>query len=137
MGQYHIAVNIDKRQYIDPYRFGDGGKLLDFGPAGHGMMLGLCALLARDDGGGGGDFLAHNPLVGSWAGDRILIVGDYGRPGRDVTPEDIKAYQDQEHVSETPDLYEAACALFENVSDSIYAILCDYDNLKKHMRDPI
>lgn len=81
MGQYHKIVNIDKREYLHPHHFGDGLKLMEFGMSGDGgTMTGLAILLGIANKGGargGGDFHCDDPLVGSWGGDRIAIVGDY------------------------------------------------------------
>ena len=79
MGQYFKVANLDKKQVIDPHEFGDGLKLMEFGCSGHGTMTGLTLLLRQSTGSGGGDFHAveAHPVVGSWAGDRISIVGDY------------------------------------------------------------
>jgi hypothetical protein len=83
MGQYHIAVNLTKGQYIRPATFGDGIKLAEFARNGDGMMTGLALLLACDNGRGEGDFPPH-PIIGHWSGDRIVIAGDYGVDGKDL-----------------------------------------------------
>lgn len=57
MGQYHYAVNLDKRQYINPHGLGDGLKLWE--QAGHslgGVPTALVVLLSCSNGRGGGDF---------------------------------------------------------------------------------
>lgn len=83
MGQYFYVVNMDKRQYLHPHCFDDGLKLMEFGLSGCGTMAGLALLLRRSSEGGGGDFdpgdnSSHAvEIVGSWAGDRIVVVGDY------------------------------------------------------------
>ena len=77
MGQYYLIINKTKKQYLNPHRFGDGLKLLEFGPSGRGTMYALALLLRQSDEGGGGDYPGENPVVGSWAGDEIAIVGDY------------------------------------------------------------
>ncbi len=100
MGQYHVVVNSDKRQLMVPTRLGDGLKLLEFGDGGA-TLTALAILLAKDNGRGLGDLhvampdtplenwekneynlkrvrTPHAHLVGSWAGDRITIAGDYG-----------------------------------------------------------
>jgi hypothetical protein len=85
MGQYHLIANLDKKQYLHPHRFGDGLKLMEFGCSSPGTMTALAVLLApqsAEGGRGGGDF--HHDvegIVGSWAGDRIAIVGDYAEEG--------------------------------------------------------
>jgi hypothetical protein len=44
-------------------------------------MAGLAILLANSNGRGGGDLRSDNPIIGSWAGDRIVIAGDYAEIG--------------------------------------------------------
>lgn len=77
MGQYFIVVNLDKKEYLHPHDFGDGLKLLEFGYSAMGTMTALALLLRQSSEGAGGDYQGDNPLVGSWAGDKITIVGDY------------------------------------------------------------
>ena len=84
MGQYHRTFNLDKREQLYPHAFGDGLKLMEFGGSSQGLMTGLAILLASSCKGGargGGDVHSSDPLVGSWAGDRIAIVGDYSEDG--------------------------------------------------------
>ena len=80
MGQYHVIVNETKKQFLHPHKLGDGLKLLEFGCSRDGTMTALALLLSVHNGRGGGDFSGKDPreLVGSWAGDSIAIVGDYG-----------------------------------------------------------
>lgn len=89
MGQYHFICNLDREEYLDPHRFGDGLKLFEFGSSAGGTLTGLAVLLSEQNGRGGGDLAprtdadperaAHlmNKYVGRWAGDRIAIIGDY------------------------------------------------------------
>ncbi|MDE3179725.1 MAG: hypothetical protein KGM47_08700 [Acidobacteriota bacterium] len=100
MGQYHLIVNTDKKQFLTPTRLGDGLKLMEFGDGGA-TLTALAILLAQDNGRGLGDLhvampdaplehwekdeynlkrvrTPHAHLVGSWAGERIIIAGDYG-----------------------------------------------------------
>lgn len=81
MGQYFYVVNLDKKQYLHPHRFEDGLKAVELA-SGDNTMRALAMLLTKSDGGGGGDF-APDPtgIIGSWAGDRIWIVGDYDSSG--------------------------------------------------------
>ena len=55
MGQYHLILNLDRQQFLEPHAFGDGAKLMEFGTESQGMMTALAILLARDNGLGGGD----------------------------------------------------------------------------------
>lgn len=79
MGQYFLVVNKTKKEYLYPHIFDDGLKLLEFGCSSDGTMTALALLLRQSSEGGGGDFDEPEkfPIVGSWAGDSITIVGDY------------------------------------------------------------
>ena len=84
MGQYHLPVNLDKREYIYPHKFGSGLKMLEWGSGGA-TTVGLTVLLACSHSRGGGDLNADadllNNIGGRWAGDRIIVLGDYSEPG--------------------------------------------------------
>lgn len=77
MGQYYKVANLDKKEILHPHKFGDGLKLLEFGDSSGGTMTALAVLLSVGNGRGGGDLRSSNPIIGSWAGDRIAIIGDY------------------------------------------------------------
>ena len=64
MGQYYSIVNIDKKEFICPHKFGDGIKLKEFGCSGCGAMTGLAILLADGNGRGGGSVCSDNPIIG-------------------------------------------------------------------------
>jgi hypothetical protein len=81
MGQYYYVVNLDKKEYIHPHKMGDGLKLLEFACSTGGTMTALAILLAEGNGKGGGDLRGDHPVIGSWAGDRIVIAGDYADKG--------------------------------------------------------
>jgi hypothetical protein len=87
MGQYYKIANLDKREYIEPYPFGDGVKLMEFSMNSGGMLTALAVLLASSNGNSGGDLHLDvkskwRDVPGRWAGDRIVIAGDYDdRPG--------------------------------------------------------
>lgn len=82
MGQYYKIVNVKKRQYLNPLMFNDGMKLMEFGMSARGTLTALAVLLADGNGRGGGDLNSANPIVGSWAGDPIVIAGDYADDGK-------------------------------------------------------
>lgn len=62
MGQYYKAVNIDKKEYIEPWEFENGAKLMEHSWVGNTFVDSVGMLLV--DG-------------GRWAGDRIVWAGDY------------------------------------------------------------
>jgi hypothetical protein len=130
MGQYHLVINLDKKQYLHPCRLGDGQKLLEFADGGA-TVIALALLLAQDNGRGIGDLhvappdaplerwerngfervrTPHAHLVGSWARDRIVIAGDYG----DKLPESEET------------LHTLALRTFEDVSAPLRELIaCD------------
>lgn len=82
MGQYYVIANKTKREFIDPHFFGNGVKLMEFGVDGRSTMTGLAVLLASSNGLGGGDLhlsagTKFDHIPGRWAGDSIVIAGDY------------------------------------------------------------
>lgn len=112
MGQYYKIVNIKKKQYITPHTFGDGSKLMEFSMSANGVLAGLAILLADGNGRGGGDLHSENDIVGSWAGDNIVVAGDYADTGKFVKePEQ--------------NLYEVASSEGEDVSIKVLDALFD------------
>lgn len=80
MGQYWKPVNLDKRETFSPHRLGDGMKLTEQAGSACGVAGALVLLLAPlpEKRGGGDPFVGeHDPFIGRWAGDRIVMVGDY------------------------------------------------------------
>jgi hypothetical protein len=134
MGQYYIICNIDKKEYLHPHKFGDGLKLMEFGASADGTMLGLAVLLADGNGRGGGDLHSENLMIGSWAGDRIVIAGDYADPKYTPTPkilpkEDIQDYcadpEDIKNLEQNFNLYDYAHAYYEDISDKVIDAIID------------
>lgn len=121
MGQYYLICNLDKRQYLCPHSFGDGAKLMEFGGSGSGTMLGLAVLLSSGNGRGGGDLSATDSLIGSWAGDRIVIVGDYDDTGKFMNPVQIT------EGGKNTNLYGYAGKYFEDISYKVIAVLARDD----------
>jgi hypothetical protein len=112
MGQYYRIVNIKKKQYITPSTFGDGLKLMEFSMSASGVLAGLAILLADGNGRGGGDLHSENDIVGSWAGDNIVIAGDYADEGKFVKEVD-------------KNLYSVATMEGEDISIKVLDALCD------------
>lgn len=85
MGQYHVIVNLDKKEVVYPHALGCGLKLWEQIANHPSTGEALIILLACSNGRGGGDF-ADDPMIGRWAGDRIAVVGDYAED-TDLAPE--------------------------------------------------
>jgi len=134
MGQYHIPVNLTKREYINPHQLGDGLKALEqaFNEGVGSTTSALHVLLmGAYEKRGGGDYNSginyrYDPaagnsvrevselkdvaemVIGRWGGDNIVIAGDYAQPG------DIKHEFPIEHAfslcTEDPSYIEKALA---------------------------
>jgi hypothetical protein len=70
MGQYHAVYNVDKKEFIHAHRIDNGSN-----------------------GRGGGDAKDHS-LIGSWAGDRIVVQGDCAKPSDQGFIADSEQYSD-------------------------------------------
>ena len=80
MGQYWKPVNLTKREFISPHKLNTGLKLLEQCGSGQ-MASALVILLAvMPERRGGGDF-QNNPFIGRWAGDQVVLAGDYSSNG--------------------------------------------------------
>ena len=93
MGQYHKVYNVDKGELINAHGINNGLKLVE--QIGHDMSTStaLFLLLANSNGRGGGDVEEHE-LIGAWAGDRIVIQGDYAEEGDRGYIKDVEGYTD-------------------------------------------
>ena len=81
MGQYHLTVNLDKKEFLMPHKLGVGLMLREQMQSANSTPDALFMLLACSNGRGGGDLLDNeNHLIGRWAGDRLAVVGDYSEP---------------------------------------------------------
>jgi hypothetical protein len=148
MGQYYLVCNLDKQQYLHPHRFDDGLKLLEFGNATCGTMMGLAVLLADGNGRGGGDLRSNHPFVGSWAGDRIVVAGDYADTGRwlqgpeldryqEACPEELRYWHENGYDGTTKpypiNLYRYAGTFYADISDQVLLALADDEFLREEL----
>lgn len=126
MGQYHKPVNLDKKQYINPHKLGNGLKMLEFGQGGL-TVTALTVLLACSHNRGGGDLHTENPIAGSWAGDRIAIIGDYTEDG-DIPGINAKDIADR--IWGDTDEYT-------DISDEILEALLDDSYIKEDIKEQL
>lgn len=95
-----------------PHSFGSGAKLMEFSSDAMSIMQGLAILLADGNNGKSrGPLNSKNPIVGSWAGDQIVVAGDYADEGKFVD-------------DPTKTLYEIA-ETYEDISFKVIEALCD------------
>ena len=122
MGQYYKVVNTTKGQTLTPHAFGSGAKLMEFSSDGQSVMQALAILLADGNGRGGGDLRSENSLIGSWAGDNIVVAGDYADEGKFVPVKNRKE-----------NLYSYASENFTDISFEVIEALCDDAWYKQQM----
>jgi hypothetical protein len=141
VGQYHIPINLTKKEFIHPHRLGNGLKLWEQGASQFGVSQAIHALLAVSNGRGSGDYHDDPEFVGRWGGDRIAIVGDYAEPGdlpaedraeciyraREITEGDaLKYYPTEEEREERLGPYKPGD--WKDISDLAVRFLCaEYD----------
>jgi hypothetical protein len=141
VGQYYKVINVTKRQYLHPHKFGAGLKLMEFSGQRDSIGQALILLTCNGNNRGGGDLRTDDPLIGSWAGDQIVVAGDYGDEWKWI-PEDLKGKEyeyEQEVIRKfgfkedgiTPsdeNLYHAASLFFEDISDKIIEVVAKADS---------
>ena len=78
MGQYYTPADLTKGEYLDPEYLGDGPKLyskaLQLQPGG--VASALVLLLAHRDGLPPASVAEAGEIVGRWAGDEVILLGD-------------------------------------------------------------
>ena len=80
MGQYHQPYNVTKKQTFNASQMISGHKLMEQIGFEKSIADAVYLLLSNSNGRGGGDAKPH-PLIGTWAGDVIVVQGDYAEPG--------------------------------------------------------
>ena len=93
MGQYFLIVNLDKKEFIHPHKLGSGLKLWEICASNACRVLPF--LLRKSNETGGGDIQKEYKNAGRWAGDRIVVVGDYDESG--LYDKALKEFKDISH----------------------------------------
>ena len=129
MGQYYKIVNLDRKEYLKPWTFGSGAKLMEICINAHGALVALALLLAHGNGEGLGDVRLKEEddpvadLIGSWKGDRIVITGDYAQAGEleDKLPKQLRKDLLNKHVADFS-LYDQ-CDDFKDISEDMKRLI--------------
>ena len=76
MGQYWKPVNLTKREFINPHKLNTGLKMVEqaFSADIAAAMVILLSVMPKRRGGGD---MQENPFIGRWAGDMVVLAGDY------------------------------------------------------------
>ena len=114
MGQYHKVVNIDAKEFVNPYEVGLLGKHHEqIGFTGSMSDIIYLLLIAQGDmprGSGDASTPRRDSIIGRWCGDRVVVVGDYY-----TDPEDDPLYKDLYNVDEDKE--------YTNVSEEVRHML--------------
>jgi len=82
MGQYFIAVNKTKKEFVTAWEIGGGAKLWEWCTNPDAGMFPYLLRRSNDSGGGDVHYNVPNPqYAGRWAGDEVYLVGDYDSSG--------------------------------------------------------
>lgn len=76
MGESYVIANLDRKEFINPFHLGDGGKLREFVLRDHGPTNVAIALLLAKPSKLSTRGVASR-FVGAWYGNRIAFVGLY------------------------------------------------------------
>jgi hypothetical protein len=87
MGQYHKLINLDKKEQVEPYSLGLGAKQYEQTGENGSLSDALYLLVMTSPARGGGDWESFPELSGRWAGDRVVVLGDY------TSDEDLPGYE--------------------------------------------
>lgn len=98
MGQYHKIINYTKKECLNPNKFMDGLKAMEFGTSGLGAMTALSYLLVYPEQRGGGDY-TDGLFKGRWKGDNIGIIGDYAEKDDNLIYDDEWYYRNCKDIS--------------------------------------
>ena len=87
MGQYHKLVNLDRKEQVQPYNLGLGAKQYEQTGDNGSLSDALYLLVMTSPARGGGDWENFDGLSGRWAGDCVVVLGDY------TEDEDLPGYE--------------------------------------------
>lgn len=81
MGQYFKLVNEDKKEVISPWEVGGGAKFFEWLYNNKARVLVWLLRKSNEVGGGDIDDRTRYETLGRWAGDRVVLIGDYDESG--------------------------------------------------------
>jgi hypothetical protein len=114
MGQYHKVINLDKQEVVEPYGLGLGAKQYEQTGCEASLADAIYLLVMTSPASGGGDWPLTD-VSGRWAGDRVIVLGDY--TSKEALPEADKAdklYSESSTWEDiTPKVREAFSKVFE------------------------
>jgi hypothetical protein len=125
MGQYHLLVNSDKKEYVNPRDLGFGAKQLEHVGFIGDLPLAQYWLTTCSRGRGFGDFVItelNEHVLGRWTGDRVFILGDYTEIGDVPKVRSAHTFWKKIHAKESE---------WTNISSIVLVALENDSNLKE------
>ena len=117
MKQWYMVVNFTKKEYIDPNKHGSTRGLWAQVSQKYGTGSALLLLLACSNERGDGDLKDHptEKVVGRWAGDIVIVVGDCAET-EDVSTVDVQEFNQDygEGGDKFTDISELVREVFED-----------------------
>lgn len=117
MGQYFKIVNTSKKQFVDINALGENNKLSFIGQGLNGIVLGR--LLTSSGADWGNDFYddfghpnSDKIFMGVWAGDKIVIAGDYDEA-------DTNGIKTSDINDSNRNLYDMVESEYENITNDV------------------
>jgi hypothetical protein len=115
VGQYFRAVNVSKKEYVNPWDIGGIAKLWEWCANRASGIFPYLLRKSNESGGGDVHYRIPNPkYAGRWAGDEVYLVGDY----------------------DESDLYEKAGNEFTNISQPLVEEYNDFIEVKEFKLNP-
>ena len=113
MGQYHVLVNLDKQEVVHPHGLGLGSKQYEHNGEFNGTLADAMYILTMTSPARGGGDYPITAVSARWAGDRVVVLGDY-TDDKDLpnVPNASKIYGQTEFFDDITDLVADA---FETV----------------------
>jgi hypothetical protein len=129
VGQYHILVNIDKQEWVDPHGLGLGSKQWEGQVGSEGSLADAMYVLTMTSPDSGGGDLPFTDISGRWCGDRVLIVGDYTKP--DAVQGFVGADAIYQLATQSPD-YKNITGEVRDAFTKIYEMVFVQENIGSH-----
>jgi hypothetical protein len=131
MGQYHKLINLDKHEVVEPHGLGLGAKQYEQTGVEASLADAIYLLVMTSANGGGGDW-PLTEVSGRWAGDRVVVLGDY--TSKEALPESDNADKLYSESSTWEDITPKVREAFSDIFEVRYSEK-DYGSFKSWERD--
>lgn len=106
-GEFHVIVNLDRNEYLDPSVFGDSSEFHGLFGGRFGGVAAMAMLLKTSRPG------ADDQVVGRWIGDRVMVLGEYS----------------------DPELFENTIVSGNDISLDVFRVMAADPDMRAHLRE--